>query len=138
MNCTLWLLLAAVAVSAQDRPDRLHAFSVKDSIEMVRFSDPSASELNSHAKLSPDGKHIAVVTSRGILYSNSFESTLWLIKRTRSDRLRRTQRPSAPQPTKVAEVVAVPQVIATAPYEPMITALQWSQDSHALYFLAWR
>lgn len=137
MKRVLWLLPIAVAAPAQAQPDGLHAFSVQDSIEMVRFSDPSASELNSHTKFSPDGKHFAVVTSRGILASNSVESTLWLYetKAVESFAENPTNR-SAPQPAKIADVVAVPQVIATAPYESMITALRWSQDSRTLYFLA--
>lgn len=137
MKRVLWLFLMAVTAPTQAQSDRLHAFSVKDSIEMVRFSDPSASELNSPVKFSPDGKHFAVVTSRGILSSNSVESTLWLYetKAVESFAENAVSR-SAPQPTKIADVIAVPQVIATTPYESMITALRWSHDSRTLYFLA--
>ena len=65
--------LAAIAIAAA-LPALLnaqeHAFSVKDDIAMVRFSDPSelATEPGSNiVHTSPDGEHYAIVTTKGLL-----------------------------------------------------------------------
>src|SRR4051812_3525955 len=72
----LCLVIAVIpAIWAQSS----HPFTVEDDIAMVRFSDPRpqpgvlGSEI---ARQSPDGKHIAVVTSKGLLSSNRIESQL--------------------------------------------------------------
>src|SRR5271156_682936 len=67
------LLLMSIApkVHSQD-----HAFTVRDDIEMVHFSDPSALHKDELAKFSPNGKYFAVVTSRGIIASDEIESIL--------------------------------------------------------------
>ena len=60
----LLLLILATPCSAVDR-----SFTVWDSISMARFNDPYTREPEARAKISPDGRHFAVVTSRG-LHSN--------------------------------------------------------------------
>jgi WD40 repeat protein len=129
------IALVTLSVSARSQPP--HAFSVKDSIEMVRFSDPSPSEPKSPVAFSPDGKYFVVVTSRGILASNSIESTLWLYTTSQVRRFATSStRTAAPQPLRLTGVTATPQVIATAPYESMLSDVRWSKDSRAIYFLA--
>jgi hypothetical protein len=132
MKLASWLCLLTMPslAAASEQP---HPFQVKDSIEMVRFSDPSAADLNSRAKYSPDGRFFFVVTSRGILSSNKVESTLWLYRTQDVIRsMRDTKHRHAPRPKSVVKVVTVPQVIATVPYEPMILDARWSADSQSI------
>ena len=75
------------------------AFSVKDDIKMVRFSDPSALDKDAVAKFSPDGKYFAVVTSKGITEFNQIESTLSLFRADEIDAFVTNSAPStAPKP----------------------------------------
>ena len=112
-------------------------FAVTDSITMTTFSDPSNLVPNSHASLSPDGRHFYLVTTRGIIDSNQVESTLWLIDaeavgRLLQDRSGKTQ---APAPQAIARISAVPGIQASVPNAPLITDLRWSSDSHEIFFL---
>ena len=136
MTLAPWLCLLAMPpiMAASEQP---HLFQVKDSIEMVRFSDPSGTDLNAQAKYSPDGRFFFIVTSRGILFSNKVESTLWIYRT--QDVIHSMRDPNhgyIPRPKNIAQVAAVPQVIATAPYESMILDARWSADSRSIYFLA--
>ena len=64
---------------------------------MVRFSDPSDEQENFDAnriKDSPDGRHVAIVTTRGLLESDQLESTLSILDLEHIDRFLRD--PSRP------------------------------------------
>ena len=50
-----------------------HTFTVRDSIEMVRFD-----RVDPKIEFSPDDRFFAVVTSRGILRADTVESTIWI------------------------------------------------------------
>lgn len=109
-------------------------FTVRDSIEMARFVR------NEHEpKFSPDGKHFAVVTSRGILHSNEIESTLWVFGSEEVQELLRVGNGTKQcAPMIAARVAAVPQQQYFDSYEPLITELRWLPDSKGILFLAQR
>jgi len=113
-----------------------HNFSVKDDIAMVRFSDPTAdldNPVSDNAKTSPDGKHVAVVTTRGILASDQIESTVSVFDLNSVDRfLNEATRP--PRPRAVATVVSYPHREQLDAYAPVIKDLLWSGDSSHIYF----
>ncbi len=113
-----------------------HAFSVRDSIEMMRFTDPPRSESTAQAKVSPNGKWSAVVTSRGLLQANQVESTLWIFDTAAVRRfLIETRAAIAPTPRALATLAAVPRREFSASYEPIITEPRWSANSEVIFFL---
>jgi dipeptidyl aminopeptidase/acylaminoacyl peptidase len=116
---------------------RKHTFTVRDSIQMVRFNDPYTRHQGSQAKRSPNRKYFAVVTSRGIIQSNKIESTLWLFPAEKVKRfLDAGNEAHGPGPQLLTRVEAVPRVPHNEPYESVITEVRWSPDSRTLLFLA--
>jgi dipeptidyl aminopeptidase/acylaminoacyl peptidase len=128
-------LLAISTLSVQSQQ---HNFGVKDSIEMTTFSNPSALERDAQAIVSPDGKYLIVVTTRGLLKSNQVESTLWLWRRTKIEQFVNDRNSSSPPtPRKLVSVAAVPNFHPDRPYAPIITGVRWSLNSHEIYFLSY-
>jgi dipeptidyl aminopeptidase/acylaminoacyl peptidase len=114
-----------------------HAFSVKDDIAMVRFSDPSPEQSDpndSGAKVSPDGRHVAVVTTRGLLDSDQIESTVSVFDLDAVDRFLRDSSCQPPKPRVVATIVARPNREQTIPYAPVVKDLRWAPNAKHLYF----
>jgi dipeptidyl aminopeptidase/acylaminoacyl peptidase len=136
-KCIPYLGSAALALAGSGSYAQDHGFSVRDSIEMTRFSDPSDFDTQAKAKFSPDGKHFLVITSRGLIESNQIESTLWAFS---TDEVRSFLRASdsapKPSPKALARLAAVPTVAASMIYSPIFSDLRWSPDSQAVYFLA--
>lgn len=130
--------LAVLSLSAPRLPlAQEHSFSVKDDIAMVRFSDPTAdvnSPVSENAKVSPDGKHVAVVTTRGILDSDQIESTVSIFDLTAIDRFLTDASLSAPAPRVVAYIATYPHREQLDNYAPVIKDLVWSVDSKRTYF----
>jgi hypothetical protein len=118
----------SLSESVQSRlPDRRspeqtgeHYFTVKDSIEMVRFNRDLRSA-ESKVSFSPNGEYFATVTSRGIIQSDEIESTLWIF---RSELVKKflVSRGDAegPVPMAIAKFAALPSVDYVASYEPVI------------------
>ena len=125
-TCISCLGLAGIALGAEGSAQP-HRFSVRDSIEMTRFSDPSDFERESKARLSPDGNYFLVITSRGLMESNRIESTLWIF--SKDDVRSFLTAPSAAawlSPRTLATVAAVPIADAVATYSPVISSARWS------------
>lgn len=119
---------------AQSRP-----FTVTDDIEMVRFSDPSASQDGTGTKFSPDGRYFAIVTSKGIIESDQIESTLSIFSSSESDSfITAPDTAIAPKPRVSIEMTAVLARGQESTYGSVITDLRWSLDSRHLYFIAER
>jgi hypothetical protein len=115
------------------------SFSVKDDIAMVRFSDPSAEKQTSpdnDANVSPDGRYVAIVTTKGLLESDQIQSTISVfeIESVRAFLDRSSQPP--PLPRIIASIATVPRFEQTVPYAPVIKDVRWSQDGQHLYFRA--
>src|ERR1700722_12439923 len=90
--------LAGGKLSAQK-----HAFNVRDSIEMVRFSDPSDIVPGATAKYSPDAKYFACTTTRGLFDSNRVESTIWVFSTFEAKKYLESGGVSTkPQPMRIA------------------------------------
>jgi len=114
-----------------------HSFTVKDDIEMVRFSDPSAPRDANVATLSPDGRYFALVTSKGIIRTDEIESTISIYSSAECEAFVATSVAGAPPlPRKTFTMTATLTTEQQSSYGAVITNLRWNSDSNGLYFLA--
>ncbi len=137
--CALLILLCPRHIQAQSEakqsPSRVapRHFTVRDSIELTEFGgSDTAGPIPS-----PNGNYFAVVTSRGVIQSDTIESTLWVF---RSDQLRAFLRDNnntarSPLPKMVANVRAIPQVPARRS-NALINSVRWMPSSTALVYLS--
>jgi len=104
---------------------------------MVRFSDPLPPQDATVAKVSPDGRYFAVVTSRGIIESDEIESTISLYKSAECKAfLRDPDAGNAPRPRTLIKMASVLTTEQSSGYGAVITNLRWNSSSDGLYFLA--
>ena len=116
---------------------RSRSFSVRDSIEMTTFSDPSPFDQQAIAGSSPNKRYFLVVTTRGIIKSNEVESALWAFDANDVRRYLLTARSqNPPRPRLLTRVSAVPRREADRPNAPVIRDLRWTDNSSWIYFLA--
>jgi dipeptidyl aminopeptidase/acylaminoacyl peptidase len=113
-----------------------HPFSVRDSIELTTFNEPSEQEHDAKTIFSPDGKHLLIVTSRGLIRSNQIESILWVYD-TAAVRLFVNQHggPERIKPRRILSVVGIPEAFDSDAYGALITDPRWASDSRHVYFL---
>jgi dipeptidyl aminopeptidase/acylaminoacyl peptidase len=111
-------------------------FSVKDDIAMIRFNDPSA-DTNSTEQYSdlysPDGKHVAIVTSKGLLGSDQMESSVTVFDLEEVKDFLETPLQRTPRARVVAVIAAAPHDVSI-PFAPAIKDVRWSKDSRHIYF----
>lgn len=111
-----------------------HAFSVKDDIAMVRFSDPSETEPGSSiAHPSPDGKHYAIVTTKGLLATDQVESDIVLFDRAGVEATLSEAAPSS-RPRIIARIISYPHEVRPDAYSPVIEDLRWNCAGECIYF----
>jgi len=129
---TAFLIIhGGMAACAEARP-----FSVNDDIEMVRFSDPSGTEPGSTAKFSPDGKHFAVVTSKGILKTDQIQSELLVFDSYEVEKFVVGAAVTVPLSPRIRITrAAILNTEQPDSYGATITQLRWSPDSRSLYFV---
>jgi dipeptidyl aminopeptidase/acylaminoacyl peptidase len=122
--------MCAAQVQAQ------HPFSVRDSIELTTFNEPSELERDAKPLFSPDGKHFLVVTTRGLIRSDQVESILWIYD-TASVRsfINKEGEATEMKPRPVASVVGAPTAYELDSYGALIADPHWSTDSLHVYFL---
>jgi len=130
----LWSLDLTPSARASDDSSKeagVRRFTVRDSIEMSRFA-----RIDYEPVPSPDGRYVAVVTSRGLVANDEVESTLRVFAMSAVRKgLGGEGNRANPAPRVVAKFAAMPQAIYDAPYEPIISNVQWAQDSSGLLFL---
>lgn len=126
-------LLSYLFATAQTRP-----FTVKDDIEMERFNEPlpSSGEGSPNlARLSPDGKVLAIVTTRGIIATNKVRSTISLCDvHAAKHYLTASQDDHPPKRKVIAQLDSLPHHSEANAYAPVIKDMRWSTDSTHLYF----
>jgi dipeptidyl aminopeptidase/acylaminoacyl peptidase len=126
-----------LAVSAPSLAQTL-AFSVRDDIEMARFSDITAEDGNEGiVKATPDGEYFAVVTTRGLLGVDLIESDINLFSRREIESyLSSAPMHPSPQPRVIAHIRSYPHHTEPTPYAPVILDLRWAPDQRHLFFRA--
>ena len=132
-----WVAIVIATLSSTVANSQEHAFTVKDDIAMVRFSDPlpSPSEPGSEVvKPSPDGRHFALVTTKGLLASDQIESSICIFDQEEVSRFIRDTHRMAPAPRVIARIISFPHREEPTAYAPVITDMRWSQDSKRVYF----
>jgi hypothetical protein len=131
-------LVALTALSALCPEAQEHPFSVKDDIEMVRFSDPyplNHMASSTIAQESPDRRHFAVVTTRGLLASDLVESSITVFDRAELKAfLHGSQDAHRPEPRVVARIRSYPHREQSTAYAPVIKDVRWAADQRHLYF----
>lgn len=127
----LCCLLMASALSAESNL-RKEPFTVRDSIEMTTFGDPYGRLAGQEAKRSPDGRWFAVVTTRGVLRTNSLESSVWLFSSRETEHFLDGDGP-CPHPNLIFRKTGVPKALQTGSYGSLITNLDWADNSLALF-----
>jgi dipeptidyl aminopeptidase/acylaminoacyl peptidase len=137
MKLCAYVIVIGIVVSSQAyASSQDHAFSVKDDIAMVRFSDPTSdpdTPGSNEARRSPDGNYIAVVTTKGLLESDRIESDVSVFRlKEVSDYLKGAEQ--APKRRVVATIVSFPHREQTMAYAPVIKDLRWSPDMTSVYF----
>jgi dipeptidyl aminopeptidase/acylaminoacyl peptidase len=106
-------------------------FTVRDSIEMSRFDTIEGGPL-----VSPDHQYFSIVTSRGLIDTDSIESTLWVFRTAEVRHFLGSKQDRGTLHGKaVFKLAQVPLNSYTIPYAPVISSVRWSQDSKALLFL---
>jgi dipeptidyl aminopeptidase/acylaminoacyl peptidase len=114
------------------KPNTLRAFTVKDSIEISYITHPSMWTVNQDPVvapiISPDQRYFLLVTQRGMLSSNSIESTIWLFDR----------KVVLDYVARRTTVRPAPRMIATlraASNMAVISDVRWLSDSKGIAFL---
>jgi hypothetical protein len=127
-RCIILCLGILVALAANCRAANKRSFTVTDDIELAHFIDPFQTGLRSPVKFSPDGRHLSVVTERGVLKNNNIEDTVWLF--SVSDMMS--------NPGRSADAVqsfAVQIATVSARRSPAISYIRWLDDSSGLVFI---
>ncbi len=130
------LILAAIA----PRPcvGQRHPFTVKDDIEMARFSNPRSlpgfmdTEV---AQRSPDGKYFVVVTTKGNLTSDLLESRIVIFAASDIWALLNSAKPHSISPRVLATLASFPHHHEVSSYSSVITDVRWSPDSRGVYYI---
>ena len=106
-------------------------FSVRDSIRMSRFDVPNGEPL-----FSPDKRFFSIVTSRGIIESDSIESTLWVFRTAEVRQFVESDiTAQGPRGRPIVKLTRVPRNNWGIFYAPIISRVRWRRDSNALLFL---
>jgi dipeptidyl aminopeptidase/acylaminoacyl peptidase len=129
---TVLLLLCGLCSSAAEPARKLRPFTVEDSIELSYFANPVLWTVNQEPPaepvFSPDGKHILVVTQRGILESNKIEASIWVFERPALEALLANKLPHPPAPTRIVSWRATSNA-------PVMSDVRWLEDSRHIAFL---
>lgn len=130
------MILAATALRqcvGQTRP-----FTVKDDIEMTRFSNPRSlpgmvdSEV---AERSPDGQYFVVVTTKGDLKSDLLESRLVIFAASDILTLLNSGKAHSISPRVLATLASFPHHHEVSSYASVITDVRWAPDSRGVYYI---
>ncbi len=136
MKTIVIIIVLVIASSANASEKARHLFDARDAIEMSRFSSFDEADERSQILISPDSKHFAFLTSRGLIGSDSIESRLWVYGTREVYRKLHAVSSGPLYPHLLATEAAVPQQFSYFSYSSIITQVQWAPDSSSLYFLS--
>ena len=132
-----WAAIAIAFIAFPRAYSQDHLFTVKDDIAMTRFSDPLPDHSvagSEHVRPSPDGKHIAVVTTKGLLDSDQVESDISVFDLAEVSAFLNDAARQPPQPCVIATIISFPHREEANAYAAVIKDLRWSPDSTSVYF----
>jgi dipeptidyl aminopeptidase/acylaminoacyl peptidase len=113
--------------------DSLRAFTVQDAIEITYLVNSAFWSVNHDPSvvpiISPDRKRLLVITQRGVLSSNSLESTIWVFDRQAIADFLSRRSSVRPRPKAVTTFRAVSNM-------SVVTDARWLEDSKRIAFLA--
>ncbi len=116
-----------------------HAFTVRDDIAMRRISYPLAEPSVSGSEIarpSPNGRFVAIVTTRGILATDLVESQIVVFDLRDVSNFLSTPTIPLPKARVIASVQSYPHHIEIDAYAPVIKDVRWSSDSTLVFFRA--
>src|SRR5258707_14941658 len=119
VQALILLMLCAISSTLKAAPSR--PFTVQDSIEMSTFSDPFTRHPGDVCKMSPDGAHFLVVTTRGVLKRNELVSTVWLFNVKEVTTYTNSSHLDRPRPSRLEEVSVSPNALQNDSYGAVIT-----------------
>jgi hypothetical protein len=124
-------VICLLPTQAQQQP-----FTVRDSIELTTFNEPSELERDAQPVFSPDGKHFLVVTTCGLIRLDRVKSVLWIYD-TAAVRsfVTKQERQAHLKPRQIVSVIGVPLAFSLDAYDALIRDVRWSVDSRRVYFL---
>ena len=131
---------AALCLSAsfsKHATSQVHSFSVRDDIAMTRFSVPHADPRVPGSEMvapSPDRRHFAIVTTRGLLEQDRVESEISIFDATEIAVYLRQSDDRLPHRRVLAWIVSWPHHEEAMAYAPVIKDLRWSADGASLSF----
>lgn len=132
----LTVLLLAVAMLSSSAESTVHAFNVEDSIGLTTFARHPGNSDDNEILVSPNHRFALFVTSRGILTSNQVESSLWMVRMSDVDRYLKSDGNGWFRPSLLTRTYATPRKGADDSRMPVISHVQWSDDSSTVAFLA--
>ena len=136
MKIAIWLCVIALIEGENCLWGQKNSFSVMDSVEMIHFSDPSDRARDVLVRMSPDGRYFLVVTSRTVVESDEVESTIWVFESAAIHASLLNKQKPVSAPRALARWTGVPPGWINS-YFPVITDVQWTSDSSAIYFLGY-
>ena len=116
-----------------------HAFTVSDDIAMRRISSPLAEPSVPGSEIawpSPNGRFVAIVTTRGILATDLTESQIAVFDLRDVSKFLSTATMPPPKARVIASLQSYPHHIETNAYAPVIKDVRWSSDSTRVFFRA--
>jgi dipeptidyl aminopeptidase/acylaminoacyl peptidase len=124
-NCVVIALFSWTIVATAQT---LRPFTVRDSIELARFDNPSKDN-NEEIRFGPDGHNFFVITKRGFLSSNETESTIWVF-----DGKTVLGFVNSPPPVNRPSPRALVRMSSSSNGDP-ITHARWSIDGQTITFV---
>ncbi len=122
--CFLTVLNCEVSAAG----DPVHSFTAAHTIEMTHLAEPDSSADGALVKMSPDGKHFAVVTRRGNLITGLNDYELLLYNTEETLRFLNSQIRDRPRGQILVQ-------LSSAMNTPAIQSLRWQPDSRHIAFL---
>jgi hypothetical protein len=132
-----WAAIAIAVIALSRAHSQDHPFTVKDDIAMTRFSDPLSDHSvagSESVRRSPDGKHFALVTTKGLLDSNQIQSDISVFDIEEISAFLNNAKREPPKPRVIATVISFPHREEANAYVAVIKDLRWSPDSTSVYF----
>ena len=110
----------------------LRRFTIKDSIELSQFSNPVFWSTNQDRPIglipSPDHRWALAITVKGVVATNTIESTIWLIDQRAIWDFVKEKSGIRPAPKLLAQLSATSNT-------PVITDVRWLEDCKTIAFL---